>query len=143
MRASAGFGLREDQIVQLVINPQTGRPISPVTLRAHFQAELASGHAVATSLVAQSLFKNATTGTAAWPGGVPVAQIFWMKTRAGWREARPGDPPPGQPTPEGGEGEKQPQDLLTLARRMAFALAMGAREAAATPAPKPEKKATA
>lgn len=144
VKASAGFGLREDQIAQLVINPQTGRPISPVTLRAHFRAELDSGHVVATAAVAQSLFKNATTATTAFPGGVPVAQIFWMKTRAGWREARPGDPPigmPSQPTPAGAEAV--PQDVLTLARRVAFALAMGARDAAAAPTPKPEKKATA
>ncbi len=125
-----------------MINPETGRPISPVTLRAHFRAELDSGHAVATAAVAQSLYKNATTATAAFPGGVPVAQIFWMKTRAGWREARPGDAPPG-PQPPVEPGSDVPQDVLTFARRVAFALAMGAREAAAAPPAKPEKKATA
>lgn len=126
-----------------MLNPQTGRPISPVTLRAHFRAELDRGHAVATAAVAQGLYKNATTATDAYPGGVPVAQIFWMKTRAQWRESRPGDMPIG-PTPNP-ETANQPQDLLTLARRMAFALAMGAKEAAATqpePAPRP-RKATA
>ena len=128
--------------MQLVLNPATGKPISPVTLRAHFRAELDSGHAVATAAVARGLYKNATTATDSYPGGVPVAQIFWMKTRAGWRESRPGDMPPGVPAkPEGADAT--PADTLTLARRLAFALAMGAREAQAAPAPRPAKKTPA
>lgn len=126
-----------------MLNPATGKPISPVTLRAHFRAELDSGHTVATAAVARALYKNATTATDSYPGGIPVAQIFWMKTRGGpsWRQPRPGDAPPPSPTPGGADAT--PADTLTLARRLAFALAMGAREAQAAPAPKPAKKTPA
>lgn len=133
MLACAGFGLKEDEIVQLVVNPSTGKPISPVTLRLHFRHELDSGHARATSQVAQSLFKNATTATDAYPGGIPVAQIFWMKVRAKWKDRPELAPPP--PPPEGGAG-----GMIEHARRVAFVLAQGFRQKAAAPAPAKKPK---
>lgn len=132
MKACAGFGLREEEIVQLVINPSTGAPISPVTLRAHFRQELDSGHALATSKVAQSLFKNATTATETYPGGIPVAQIFWMKVRGRWQQnPRPEPPPPPPPS----------ADITVAARRILFALELGA--ASAPPPPTPKKRVPA
>lgn len=116
----------------LLINPETGEPISPVTLRKHFRQELDSGHAVATSKVAQSLFKNATTATETYPGGIPVAQIFWMKSRAGWQAKEKGLPPPSAPPNT---------DIMAAARRILFALELGAAQAAgAPPAPAPRKR---
>ena len=77
----AGYGIPEPDIAKLVINPQTKEPISPMTLRKHFREELDTGHVRANQTVAGALFKNATTGTETYPGGIPTAQIFWLKTR--------------------------------------------------------------
>lgn len=49
------------------------------TLRRHFRQELADGRQDANARIAKSLFDSAL-------GGNTVAQIFWLKTRAGWRE---------------------------------------------------------
>jgi len=129
----AAIGVREDQICHLVTHPD-GTPISGNTLRKHFRLELDSGHTKADSLVAQSLFKNATTGTKQYPGGVPIAQIFWLKSRARWRTVERGegvgDEPPKQPeTPE-------QMDERDTARRLAYLLAAGA-------GPEPKKKVKA
>ena len=122
----AGAGIREDQMVQLITNPETGQPIDAKTLRKHFRAELDSGHTKADTLVAQGLFKNATTATPTYPGGIPVAQIFWLKTRARWKPPDPAAlPPPTAPE------QVDEQDTV---RRLAFLLQRGADE------PKPKKK---
>jgi hypothetical protein len=49
------------------------------TLRRHFRKELSEGRQDANALVARSLFSQAI-------GGNVTAQIFWLKTRAGWKE---------------------------------------------------------
>jgi hypothetical protein len=49
------------------------------TLRKHFKAELKEGRVDANALVAKSLFASAINGNI-------VAQIFWLKTRANWKE---------------------------------------------------------
>ena len=49
------------------------------TLMKHFREELDIGSAKLNALVAQSLFQNAI-------GGNVAAQIFWCKTRLGWKE---------------------------------------------------------
>lgn len=77
----AGYGITEAEISRLVTNPQTKEPISPVTLRKHFRDALDVGHVRANEQVAGALFKNATQGTETYPGGIPTAQIFWLKTR--------------------------------------------------------------
>lgn len=77
----AGYGIPEPDIAKLVTNPQTKEPISPMTLRKHFREELDTGHVRSNQQVAGALFKNATTGTETYPGGIPTAQIFWLKTR--------------------------------------------------------------
>ncbi len=60
--------------------------ISPTTLRKHFREQLDNGDANATHRVAMGLYENATTPTPLYPGGNVVAQIFWLKARAGWKE---------------------------------------------------------
>lgn len=56
------------------------------TLMKYYREELDTGVAIANSHVARSLFYNATVGNNV------TAQIFWMKTRARWREVdRPED----------------------------------------------------
>jgi hypothetical protein len=49
------------------------------TLRRHFRKELNEGRQDANALIARSLFAQAIAGNT-------TAQIFWLKTRAGWRE---------------------------------------------------------
>jgi hypothetical protein len=120
----AGAGIPEERMCMLVRHPsdkegELGVPISENTLRKHFRQELDSGHTKADTLVAQGLFKNATTPTASHPGGVPVAQIFWLKTRARWRTAEKADLEPTDLTPA-------QQDERETARRLAFILARGA-----------------
>ncbi|MBB3006027.1 MULTISPECIES: hypothetical protein [Cupriavidus] len=82
----AGFGAPHEYIASQVINPQTGKPLTAKTLRAHFRAELDNARDKTNALVAQALFKQAT-GTG--KGAVPAA-IFWMKVRAGWKEPAQG-----------------------------------------------------
>ena len=71
----SGLGIRDADIANVLC-------VTPPTLRKHYAAELARGHAEATAKVAQSLFNMATN-----PDKPNVAAaIFWMKCRAGWRE---------------------------------------------------------
>jgi hypothetical protein len=76
---------------------------SPKTLRKHFRDELDLGATEANYKVARTLFQMATSGAC------PAASMFWMKTRAGWRERPAVDAaipaPPAfivAPAPEGG-----------------------------------------
>ncbi len=54
--------------------------VSPTTLHKYYQDEIDHGHEEANSLMAESLFKNGRHNNNV------TAQIFWMKTRAGWSE---------------------------------------------------------
>ncbi len=49
------------------------------TLRKHYKEELDTGKITANAEICNALFKSALDGNTA-------AQIFWMKTQAGWRE---------------------------------------------------------
>ena len=76
------YGLTYEQTASLTINPKTGKGISTRTLQDKFKTELASGGAKAHALVAQSLFKKATSDS--HPNAVTAA-IWWTKARMGWR----------------------------------------------------------
>jgi hypothetical protein len=43
VRAMAGYGIPQDEIARVVINPATGRPITRKTLARHFGDEIATG----------------------------------------------------------------------------------------------------
>lgn len=118
----AAMGIPEDQMVLAVLNPDTGKPISPVTLRKHFREELDKGFIQANSKVAAALFKNATTPTEAAPGGITAAQIFWLKCRMRWQQNPERNPPPPPPIAESADDKE-------TARRLAFMLAKGAADA--------------
>jgi hypothetical protein len=75
VESMAGFGIPEDDIALSI-------DISARTLRKYYRRELDTGHIKANSAVAQSLYKKAL---ADGPAAV-TACIFWMKTRAGWKE---------------------------------------------------------
>lgn len=49
------------------------------TLRKHYRKELNEGRTEANAAVAQTLFQQAKAGNT-------TAMIFWLKTRAGWKE---------------------------------------------------------
>lgn len=75
VESMAGYGIPEDDIALSL-------DISAPTLRKHYRRELDLGHVKANSAVAQSLYKKALAdGTSS-----VTAAIFWLKTRAGWKE---------------------------------------------------------
>lgn len=75
VEALAGYGVPEVDIAGVV-------GIDPKTLRKHYPQELRYGHVKANAKVAENLFRKATgDGRES-----VIAAIFWMKTRAGWKE---------------------------------------------------------
>jgi hypothetical protein len=75
VEAMAGYGVREADIARVL-------GIDPKTLRKHYREELDLGHVKANAKVAENLFRKATgEGREA-----VVAAMFWLKTRAGWKE---------------------------------------------------------
>jgi hypothetical protein len=79
VRQLVAFGMTQECICSMVGALAQIEPISPETLRKHFAAELKHGLQEAIIKVASALFTNAMTGNVA-------AQIFFLKTRAKWRE---------------------------------------------------------
>ena len=73
VRHLAGVGVRQDDIARII-------GCAPKTLRKRCRDDLDRGVAEANAVVSGSLF-------AAAKGGNVVAQIFWLKTRAHWRES--------------------------------------------------------
>jgi hypothetical protein len=75
VEALAGYGVSEADIATVLA-------MELATLRGLYRAELESGHIKANSKVAENLYRKATgDGREA-----VIAAIFWLKTRAGWRE---------------------------------------------------------
>ena len=75
VEAMAGYGVPEIDIAGVI-------GVDPKTLRKHYRGELKHGHVKANAKVAENLFRKATgEGREA-----VIAAIFWLKTRAGWKE---------------------------------------------------------
>jgi hypothetical protein len=72
VRHLAGVGVRQDDIARII-------GCTAKTLRKRCRDDLDRGVAEANAIVSGSLF-------AAAKGGNVTAQIFWLKTRAQWRE---------------------------------------------------------
>ncbi len=83
VKAMAGYGITENDISRIITNPQTGNPIDGKTLRKYFRDELDTGEIIANAKVAESLYKYATQGNGS---SSVTAAIFWLKTRARWKE---------------------------------------------------------
>jgi hypothetical protein len=66
------YGIPEHDIARVV-------GIDPKTLRKHYRDELDMGETKANAQIAGFLFNAAKSGNV-------TAQIFWLKTRARWRE---------------------------------------------------------
>jgi hypothetical protein len=72
VEALAIAGVTQSLIAQIV-------KISEPTLRKNFRTQLDTSKARANAIISQALFKKAKDGNV-------VAQIFWLKTQAGWKE---------------------------------------------------------
>lgn len=101
-RTLAGLGIPQTDIAIVL-------QISEPTLRLHFRRELDAGAIEANAKVAASLFRAATDDRR--PS--VVAQIFWLKVRAGWSDGE--SRPPREPR------EEQPgkKELANRAARVA------------------------
>jgi hypothetical protein len=96
VRHLAGVGVRQDDIARII-------GCAPKTLRKRCRDDLDRGVAEANATVSGYLF------AAAKAGNVP-AQIFWLKTRAHWREK----PAPDKPVSGNGAAETSSQVVLVL-----------------------------
>lgn len=137
----AGYRIPQDEMALLIINPDTGRPISETTLKKVFEDDLASGYAnlrvrlmAASVRSALGVVREDEQGhtVVEQPGNV-TAQIWLQKTLYGLQEpARPGhgdDQPPPSPT----DDEDSTDITLESARRVAFVMAQGAKLAGLLP----------
>jgi hypothetical protein len=68
----AAIGVTNERIAKIL-------KITPKALKEHYSWELENGGAEATKSVADALFRNAM-------GGSVQAQIFWLKSQAGWKD---------------------------------------------------------
>jgi hypothetical protein len=75
VEAMAGYGIPEADIARVL-------GIDPKTLRKHYRDELDTGHVRANARVAEALFRKATGDHRQ----SVTAAIFWLKTRARWKE---------------------------------------------------------
>ena len=75
VEAMAAYGVPEADIARVI-------GIDPKTLRKHYREELDVGAIKANSRVAESLYRKALGDGAQ----SVTAAIFWLKTRAGWKE---------------------------------------------------------
>jgi hypothetical protein len=94
VEAMAAYGVPETDIARVLA-------IDPKTLRKHYRDELDTGQIKANSKVAESLYRKALSDGAQ----SVTAAIFWLKTRAGWKE----------PAVQEGDGE----GLTVIIRRFA------------------------
>lgn len=74
----AAFGVPIESMGAFILDAK-GKPISMNTVTKYFREEIASGAAKANAKVAQTLYAKAIQGDT-------VSMIFWLKTRARWRE---------------------------------------------------------
>jgi hypothetical protein len=94
VRHLAGLGVPQDDIARII-------GCAPKTLRKRFRDELDRGVAEANAVISGSLFAAAKAGNT-------TAQIFWLKTRAGWKEGG------SAASTVQDTGEPHPQPVLVL-----------------------------
>jgi len=83
VQAMVQFGVPLDQIARVLT-------INKNTLEKYYRREIDIGHVKANAKVAESLYKNAVDFNNV------AAQIFWCKTRMGWKETMVVDTPDGR-----------------------------------------------
>jgi len=82
VQAMTGFGIKQEDICTVI-------GICLHTLHKYYREEIDTGVTKANAMVAEGLFKQSMAGNVS-------AQIFWLKTRARWKE------PPQEHTGEDG-----------------------------------------
>ena len=122
VKLMSAVGIPEEKMVHAILNPETGRGITPETLRKHFRDELDQG-LVQADLKAMSNLLRLTETSAG-------AAIFWAKCRLRWKERDTTSTIQMQASMT----TETPQDadkasMHEVARRVAFVLTMGAEEA--------------
>jgi hypothetical protein len=100
VRYLAGVGVRQDDIALII-------GCAPKTLRKRFRDELDRGVAEANATMCGYLF------AAAKAGNIP-AIIFWLKTRARWRDETAADAPAPEAQARRADGDADPPALLVL-----------------------------
>ncbi|HVA19348.1 MAG TPA: hypothetical protein VMU55_04165 [Solirubrobacteraceae bacterium] len=130
----AAYKIPEDDMCKVLKNQHSGKPISRMTLRKHFAAQLDTGWVTGKMRLLAATFRDAigevrkrSDGTTeiVRPGNV-TAQIWLQKTLYGFRETM------GLEVPAATADEPGSDDVtLDNARRVAFQLALGARVVAA------------
>ena len=103
VRMMAALGITEDDMALIL-------QISAPTLRKHYREQLRIGHIEANTKVAAALYSTAIKGGRE---GTQAA-IFWLRTRAGWRDdgfrglaARGGEADEPKPEPMGKKAAAQ------------------------------------
>jgi len=136
VRIAVAAIIPQEQIALLIKHPKTGLPIGETSLKKYFDAELKTGSAEIKFTHAMSLMKAIRDGNV-------TAMIWWDKTRnkigAGFTGRDHGE---DKPTPAPIEADAT--DIVVIARRVAFTLAMGKAKMARaeTTAIKPAKATT-
>jgi hypothetical protein len=88
----AGRAVPQALICRVILNPQTGKPISEPTLRRAFRSEIDTGQTLVSAMVG-SMLVSAALGTKP-PCGPPIkgdmarlkAAMFFLERRAGWTQ---------------------------------------------------------
>jgi hypothetical protein len=114
VEAMAAYGIPEIDISRVV-------GVDPKTLRKHYRDELDMGETKANAQVAGFLFNSARSGNV-------TAQIFWLKTRARWRET-PVELKHSGSIAKGSIHDYTDEELMDIIRTEAVHLGMTPREA--------------
>ena len=77
VEAMSAYGIRREEIASII-------GIAPHTLAKHYSEELETGLARANARVAESLYKKAIGEGR----DSALCAMFWLKTRAGWKEPK-------------------------------------------------------
>jgi hypothetical protein len=88
VEAMTGFGISQEEIRRVVINPETGKPIDKKTLELHFVDEMETGQIKANATVGRFIYATITGGPGGSkyePGRIELAK-FWAARRMGWKE---------------------------------------------------------
>lgn len=77
VESMSAYGIPQEDIAAVI-------GVDSKTLRKHYRVELDTAEAKANARVAETLYRKATDAEMSGPS--VTAAIFWLKTRAGWKE---------------------------------------------------------
>jgi hypothetical protein len=103
----AAMGTPQADIRKLILKPDDRRPVSIGLLERVFRDELDTGALKANAVIAGALFNKAKSGDTA-------CMIFWLKTRAKWREVQRFEHTGADGKPIQSQDVPPPMDLTAL-----------------------------